>query len=67
MQLNLDVMGRITADYPAKFFRVENWNTGRRIADFDDKAEADAFAISDARQSGCQYDHKVATMKLTGR
>jgi hypothetical protein len=67
MQLKLDTMGRIAADYPATFYRVENWTTGRRVADFATKSEAEAFAISDARATGCRYDHSVATMRVQGR
>jgi hypothetical protein len=67
MQLNLDHMGRIAADYPATFYRVETWTTGRRVADFTTEAEAAAFAIADARATGCRYDHKVATVKVRGQ
>lgn len=67
MQLNLDRMGRITAEFPATFYRVENWNTGRRVADFTTKAEAEEFAIVNARETGCKYDHKVSTVKLSGK
>jgi hypothetical protein len=36
------------------------------IADFATKAEAQSFAISDARANGCRYDHKVSTCILKG-
>lgn len=67
MQLNLDTLGRIAADCPATFFRVETWSTGKRVADFTTQTEAEAFAISDAREAGCRYDHKVATIRARGQ
>ena len=47
------------------FYRVESWS-GRFIADFSSKIEAAKFAISDARDKGLQYDHKVSTVTLVG-
>lgn len=67
MQLHLDAMGRITADYPAVFFRVSKWSNDCRVADFTNEDEAKMFAISNARETGCRYDHKVSTMKMTRR
>jgi hypothetical protein len=66
MQLNLTNNGFIpVASYPAVFYRVSDWNTCRRVADFDNLAEAKAFAISDARETGRRYDHRVETMRMT--
>lgn len=67
MQLNLDAMGRIPASYPKTFYRVECWTRGKRIADFDNCAEAHRFAIRHAKENGYKYDHKVAILTLTGR
>lgn len=67
MQLQLDAMGRITADFPAVFFRVSTWAVERRVADFTNEDEAKMFAITDAREKGCRYDHKVSTMKIARR
>lgn len=65
MQLNLDQLGRITAEYPAVFFRVSTWTTERRVADFSNEDEAKRFAITHAKETGCRYDHKVSTMKIS--
>ena len=65
MQINLTETGHLSANHPATFYRVSNWNTGRRVADFDNQAEANAFAISDAREAGCRYDHRVEVMRIT--
>lgn len=67
MQLHLDQLGRITPDYPAIFFRVSKWSNDYRVADFTNEDEAKRFAISNARETGCQYDHKVSTMKIARR
>ena len=64
MQLQLDAMGRITTDFPAVFYRVSTWANERRVADFTNEDEAKIFAIKDANESGCRYDHKVSTMKI---
>lgn len=64
MRLTPDCLGRITAEYPATFYRVSTWATERRVADFSTHGEAAAFAITDARESGCRYDHKVSTMHV---
>lgn len=65
-QLPMTELGFIPNDRQKTFFRVESWNTGSFIADFATKAEAQAFAISDARARGCRYDHKVSTCILRG-
>jgi squalene cyclase len=65
MQLQLDANGFIPASYPRKFYRVECWDRGRRIADFDNCAEAHRFAIRHAKENGYRYDHKVATCQMT--
>lgn len=67
MQLHLDSLGLIPATYPKTFYRVECWNRGKRIADFDNMAEASRFAIDHAKQTGARYDHKVATMHVRGQ
>jgi hypothetical protein len=66
MQLQLDEYGRIPADWPRSFYRVFDWRTGRRIADFSTSAEAHKFAIDDAAATHCRYDHKVSQMHMTG-
>lgn len=58
-------LGLIPSSRQKTFFRVERWS-GSFVADFATKAEADDFAISDARANGCRYDHKVSTVTLTG-
>ena len=65
MQLKLDNLGMIPATYPAVWFRVENWMTGRFIADFDNEAEAVKFSY--ASNHGGKYDHKVSRVSLSGR
>lgn len=65
-QLPMTTLGTIPSDRAKTFYRVESWNTGSFIADFATKAEAQAFAISDARANGCRYDHKVSTCILKG-
>ena len=65
MKLNLNNLGRISAEYPKTFFRVEKWSNGARVADFTTEAEAAAFAIENAREVGCRYDHKVCRMSLS--
>jgi len=65
MQLHLDNHSHIPANYPAVWFRVESWSTGRYVADFTSHPEAAAFAISHAKEFGCRYDHKVSTMRRT--
>ena len=60
-QLPMTTIGTIPSNRAKTFYRVESWNTGSFIADFATKAEAQAFAISDARANGCRYDHKVST------
>ena len=62
MQLHLDPMGRIPADYPARFWRVSTWRTDYRLADFDNEAEAKRFAVEDSGKGN--LDHKVATMNI---
>jgi hypothetical protein len=65
-QLPMTALGTIPSDRAKTFYRVESWNTGSFIADFATKAEAQAFAISDAHANGCRYDHKVSTCILKG-
>jgi hypothetical protein len=67
MTLSLDSLGRIPATAPRAFYRVETWDTGRRVADFSTLPEAQAFAVSDARKRGCRYDHKVSPIQMAGR
>lgn len=64
-QLSLSPLGLIPLDYPRTFYRVEDWINGKRIADFTSLSEATAFAINDARKTGCRHDHKVCTVRLT--
>ena len=45
------------------FYRVESWS-GKFIADFALKTQAEEFAISDARAKGCRHDHKVLQMRM---
>lgn len=66
MQINLTAIGNIADNAPKTFFRVECWRIGRRIADFTNQAEAQAFAIKHARDNGYRFDHKVATIRLAG-
>ena len=63
MRLNLDAMGHISDEYTRTFFRVSAWGTDRHIADFDNKAEAVQFAITDSGRGN--IDHKVSTMHMT--
>lgn len=63
-KLPLDHLGRIPENRQVHFYRVETWNDGYFVADFALKAEAHAFAIEDARERGCQYDHKVSHITL---
>lgn len=65
MRLHLNEKGMIGSDYPKEFFRVEDWRSGRMIADFTLHGEAAQFAICDAREKGCRYDHKVSRVTLT--
>lgn len=65
MQIQLTEFGRLSANCPATFYRVSDWMTCRRVADFDNQAEAKAFAISDARETGRRYDHRVEVMRIT--
>lgn len=65
MRLHLDANQNIPPSYPRVFFRVETWATGRYVADFTTEREALAFAISDAKQAGCRYDHKVSRVHMT--
>lgn len=67
MQLHLDKIGFISADYPKTFYRVECWNMGSRIADFTTSGEAASFAIRHAKENGYRYDHKVSKINMTGR
>lgn len=64
MQLHLDELGRIPANYPKTFYRVEDWFTGSRVADFTTQAEAEKASY--ASNHGGRYDHKVSTVHLTG-
>lgn len=64
MRLQLDQLGMIPADYPRSFFRVSSERTGSRIADFDNRAEAETFAIVDSGKGN--RDHRVAAMHMTG-
>ena len=63
MKLNLDSLGNIPATYPAKFFRVSNYATGARVADFSGVTEAREFAIIDSGAGN--WDHKVSAMFMT--
>lgn len=65
MKLHLNELGMIPSDYPRAFFRVEDYKTGRRIADFTSRAEAENAAFS--RSTGLRFDHKIAEMRLVGR
>lgn len=64
MKLHLDELGMIPATYPSTFYRVEDWMTGRRIADYT--TEAEAVKASYASNHGGRYDHKVSTMHMAG-
>jgi hypothetical protein len=64
MQLHLDQLGCITKEYPRRFYRVSKWSNDLRVADFTTQSEAHAFAIKDAKETGCKYDHKVSTMNI---
>ena len=63
MRLNLNANGNIPATYPAVWYRVSTWARDCFVADFDNRAEAEQFAIEDSGKGN--FDHKVATMKLT--
>ena len=65
MQLTLDQPGMIPATYPATFYRVSDWRTGRFIADYSTQAEA--VKASYASTTGKRFDDSVATMHRTGR
>jgi len=65
MKLSLNAIGNIPADYPAIWFRVSTWANESFVADFT--TEAEAVAASYSSNHGGRFDHKVATMKLTGR
>ena len=65
MQLKLDVLNNIPANYPAVWYRVTDRNSGRFIADFT--TEAEAVAHSYASRTGKRYDDSVAMMRLSGR
>lgn len=62
--LPLTALGNVPASRSKVFFRVSTWSTGAFVADFATRAEAQAFAISDARARGCDYDHSVAEIKM---
>lgn len=64
MQLNLDSLGMIPANYPKTFYRVTTWATGSFVADFT--TEGEAVNASYASNHGGRFDHKVSTMHLTG-
>lgn len=63
-RLPMDHFGRIPENRQVHFYRVERWEDGKFVADFALKSEAHAFAIEDARASGCRYDHKVSPITL---
>lgn len=65
MQLNLDAIGNIPTDYPAVWFRVSTWARDVFVADYS--TEAEAIKASYASNHGGNLDHKVSTMRLTGR
>jgi len=65
-QLAATAFGTIPTDRAKTFYRVESWSSGMFIADFATQAEAAFFAISDARERGCRYDHKVSTVTMQG-
>lgn len=58
------ITGHMTADYPPTFYRVSTWGRNYFVADFTKQSEAAAFAISDAKERGCRYDHAVSEMHL---
>jgi hypothetical protein len=60
-RLKLTEFGTIPIDYPREFFRVEHCESGRMIADFSTKAQAESFAIS---FNG--WRHKVSKMIMRG-
>lgn len=65
MKLQLDELGMIPATYPKSFYRVEDYRSGRYIADFTSEGEAQAAAY--ASSTGLRFDHKIASMTLSGR
>lgn len=67
MRLHLDpTTGRIPDSYPGTFYRVERGvGFPTYIADFDNRAEAERFAIEDSGRGN--RDHRVATMHIMGR
>lgn len=62
MQLELDALGMIPATYPKKFYRVEDYKSGKRIADFTTESEARKVAY--ASYTGLKFDHKICHMTL---
>ena len=61
MQLHLNAIGNIPTSYPAVWFRVSTWARDCFVADFDNRADAERFAINDAKE--LRYDHKVSMMR----
>lgn len=64
MRLHLDAMGMIPAGYPRTFYRVSDWKSGRRLADFSTPGEAERFAVEDSGRGN--LDHKVSALHLSG-
>jgi len=64
MRLHLDANRNIPSTHPKSFFRVETWNTRSYVADFTTEAEALAFAIQHAKDTGCRYDHRVSRVYM---
>jgi hypothetical protein len=60
-RLKLTEFGTVPSDYPREFFRVEHSESGRMMADFSTKAQAESFAIS---LNG--WRHKVSKMIMRG-
>jgi len=60
-RLKLTEFGTIPIDYPREFFRVEHCESGRMMADFSTKAQAESFA------TGVKgWRHKVSKMIMMG-
>lgn len=63
MQIHLDALGRLPAGCPKVFYRVEDWMTGRRVADYTTQGEAKRASFASAH--GGRYDHKVSECRLS--
>lgn len=62
-EINLDHMGRLPADCPKTFYRVEHWKSGRRDSDWRTGYAAQRRAIELSKIDG--FDGRVSTMHLT--